>query len=521
MKILFYNWVDYLDDEKRGGGVTVYQRNVINALQDTSDVDAWFLSAGISYDIGNAAPRWDHIKHGGAENKDKRFEVVNSGVLAPSHHSFGNPAQFDHPETVEVIADFVEKNGPFDVLHLNNLEGVPATVLALKERFPEMRVILSLHNYYPFCPQVNLWHNEKKACSNFKNGRKCVHCLPSQHDERVIRLANGVAFSFKKNNIRPGTRIFDRAFIPAMRLARHGLRAYRKLRPQKQATQPAALETRSLPIEGSPLRQLKPLHPTFRERRETFVQMINTHCDAVLCVSDRVGEIAKQYGIDPAIVHTSYIGTRQAERFDDTSPKEHFLKPDGTITLGYLGYMRRDKGFYFLLDALEALPEETAARIHLVVAARNSDGEAMERLELLDDQLGSVLYADGYSHDDLDDILETVDVGVVPVLWEDNLPQVAIEMHARHIPIITSNMGGAQELANAPAMTFAAGSKSGFRSCLVTLLNGEIDSAAYWKTAARPVSMSEHMDDLLMHYRAEAPSQDREDTTAILSAGAA
>ena len=24
MKILLYNWVDYLDDEKRGGGVTVY-----------------------------------------------------------------------------------------------------------------------------------------------------------------------------------------------------------------------------------------------------------------------------------------------------------------------------------------------------------------------------------------------------------------------------------------------------------------------------------------------------------------
>ena len=46
--------------------------------------------------------------------------------------------------------------------------------------------------------------------------------------------------------------------------------------------------------------------------------------------------------------------------------------------------------------------------------------------------------------------------GVVPVLWHDNLPQVAIEMHARHIPLLTSDMGGAQELGNCPEMVFAA-----------------------------------------------------------------
>ena len=51
MKVLFYNWVDYLDDEKRGGGVTVYQRNVIRALEAVEDVETVFLSSGISYDL--------------------------------------------------------------------------------------------------------------------------------------------------------------------------------------------------------------------------------------------------------------------------------------------------------------------------------------------------------------------------------------------------------------------------------------------------------------------------------------
>ena len=57
----------------------------------------------------------------------------------------------------------------------------------------------------------------------------------------------------------------------------------------------------------------------------------------------------------------------------------------------------------------------------------------------------------------IDAIISQMDVGLVPVMWEDNLPQVAIEMHARHVPLLTSDLGGAQELANFPEMVFKAG----------------------------------------------------------------
>jgi len=32
MRVLYYNWVDYLDDEKRGGGVSVYLNNLMAAM---------------------------------------------------------------------------------------------------------------------------------------------------------------------------------------------------------------------------------------------------------------------------------------------------------------------------------------------------------------------------------------------------------------------------------------------------------------------------------------------------------
>ena len=140
MRILYYNWVDYLDDEGRGGGVSVYQANLLRRLEETPGVEAVFLSSGLAYDLCNRTPRWEPLRHGPG-SKTPRFEIVNSGCLSPSHHSFGNNTQVAHPETELVFSDFLQAHGPFDVVHFNNLEGVPANVLALRATFPNTRFV--------------------------------------------------------------------------------------------------------------------------------------------------------------------------------------------------------------------------------------------------------------------------------------------------------------------------------------------------------------------------------------------
>ena len=496
MKVLFYNWVDYLDDEGRGGGVSLYQRNLMAALDAEGDIETVFLSAGISHDLIARKPRWERVRHGPATDRARRFEIVNSGALSPSHHSFGNAAQLSHPATAAAFFDFVARTGPYDVIHFNNLEGLPAEVLTLKARWPGTRVILALHNYYPVCPQVNLWHRERENCTDFDAGRKCVDCLPFKPDERLVRGANALAFTLKKRGIRPGTRAFDGLFRPALGLGvRAGRLAARLRRRLKGAPAPAA--TRPLP-DATP----------FAARRAEMVRLINTHCDRVLCVSGRVGTVAARHGIAPELLETSYIGTAQAEKFATTAPRDAMTGADGTLTLAFLGYMRRDKGFYFLLDALEALPAETAARIRLVVAAGAREQSTMDRLAALGTRLAELRHADGYSHDGLDDLLADVDVGVVPVLWEDNLPQVAIEMHARHIPLLTSDLGGAQELGNCPQMVFRAGDAADFAARIAAILDGAVSPQKYWRAAMAPTSMAEHVAALRAVYAAPAKNRD-------------
>ncbi|WP_238368587.1 glycosyltransferase [Mesobacterium pallidum] len=517
MKILFYNWVDYLDDEKRGGGVSVYQRNIIQALDKQPGVDCTFLSSGISYDLLDSKPRWDRIKHGPNENRQNRYEIVNSGCLSPSHHSFGSEGQLDDPATVEVFHQFIAEKGPFDVIHFNNLEGIPAKALRIKEKWPDTRVVFSLHNYYPMCPQVNLWYQERENCTDFDDGRKCEHCLPHQHDTRIVQLANSVAYNLKKVGVRPGSRLFDRGFGPAMRVAGKTARVYNT---RIRKGRPASATSTSTTGASKLLKRVEASNLKFTRRRREMVQLINTHCDQVLCVSARVGQVAKRYGIAPALIRTSYIGTRHAEKFAQTTPAKSIVRPDGTVTIAYLGYMRRDKGFFFLLDALEALPQDIAARVNVMICSRLVDQHTMDRITNLSTRVASMLFADGYKHDELDELLSEVDLGVIPVLWEDNLPQVAIEMHARHIPLLTSDLGGAQELGNCRDLVFRAGDEKDFADRLKLVLDGKISTKKYWEGAMTPYSMEDHIAELLEVYNAparaietlEAPAPDKRGT---------
>lgn len=488
MRILYYNWVDYRDPARRGGGVSVYQTNLIEGFAARGGVETAFLSAGVVHDLRPGKPRVITVQ--GGENP--RYALVNSGVVAPAHAHFGGAAQLDHPPTEAAFAAFIERTGPWDVIHFNNLEGLPAQVLALRSRWPNTRFVLSLHNYYPFCPQVNLWHGEVETCPGFDAGRRCATCLTAQPEPRSVRLFYGVERALSRIGVTPGSVLHDKGFRPVLGLAWRTLRCLLRLRHRRRAALAASpAPARQRRIDGAP----------FARRRARMIALINGHCDAVICVSDRVRQIAEEFGLDPARLHTRYIGTREAAQWPLTQPRDSLLRPDGTLRLAYLGYMRRDKGFYFLMRALTALSPEMARRVRLTVAAGTGEPDAMALMAQAAGALAELRHVNGYSHDQLEAILSDVDLGVVPVIWEDSLPQVAIEMHARHIPLLTSDRGGARELGRCPDLVFRAGDAQDFAAALARVLDGAVQPARYWDNTMPPVGMPEHLDALVALYR--------------------
>ncbi len=465
MRVLHYNWADPEDRAGRGGGVRSYLRALVTEQARLPGYRVTTLASGLHHDLRARPPRVQQIRAG-------HFEIVNARPLAPSQADFATPAQISHHATEAAFADFLRATGPYHVVHFHTLEGLPARVLALAAQMTGGHVCLSLHNYHPFCPQVNLWWRESAACTDYADGARCTTCLPATPNPASVRRAYQLATLCTRARVGPGHWLHDRLVQPGLRRIWHLLKRPGQSRPA--APESDAQATR------------------FRNRRADMVALINQHCARVLAVSRRTEALARGFGLERVTTH--YIGTPHAAKWTQNAPRRWpaSFTPERPLRLCYLGYMRTDKGFAFLLEALAALPPEQAARVHLSVAARRGVPVMMERMMALKGHLAGLDWRDGYGACDLDAILAQTDLGVVPPLWQDNLPQTALEMHARRIPLMTSDRGGAQELGGTQALTFRAGDIAAFTACLARVLAGKVALDAYWARARMPHDMAAH-----------------------------
>jgi len=491
MKILYYNWVQFDDPEKRGGGVSVYLKNLIGQLLK-QNLDVYFLCSGLSYNYFKYDTYIRRTKNIFG-NDCKTFEIVNSRVMSPGHFSFHtiNDA-IENREMTEVFYEFLKENGPFDVIHFHNLEGIPLGFLKLTQKFPSTKVYLTLHNYFPFCPQVNLWHREKQNCRNYLDGARCVNCLTYEPPYQAAIRAHQLAFMLKFLGFGPETRFFNLVFKHINKLKR----AYRWI---YSITHPLATvynlhdQNNKLTIEGLKSAKL------YAERRQFYVSVLNEYCHGIIAVSKRTAALAEGFNIHGSKLSVLYIGTEQAEHIE---LKREPPETDEVISFLYMGYMRKDKGFYFFLEVLENLPREIASKMRIVIAAPITDDYVVQKLKGIADKYHEIIVYDGYTHSNLPGLLKDAHVGIVPVLWEDNLPQVAIEMVSNGIPIITSDLGGSAELSQCKKFVFKAGSEEQIERVINGIIDDPSSLKSYWDETLTLRTMSMHIDELFKLYGA-------------------
>jgi glycosyltransferase involved in cell wall biosynthesis len=483
--------VQFDDPEKRGGGVSVYLRNLIGQLVKQNQ-DVYFLCSGLSYNLFKSDTYIRRTKNIFGNNC-RTFEIVNSRVMSPGHFSFHTIKDtIENREMTEVFYEFLKENGPFDVIHFHNLEGIPLNFLKLTREFPSTKAYLTLHNYFPFCPQVNLWHREKQNCRNYLDGARCVNCLTYEPPYQAAIRAHQLAFMLKSLGFGPETRFFNFVFRHVNRLKRVYRWIYSKTHP------PATVNNlpdhnKKIVIEG--LKSAK----VYAERRRFYVSVLNEFCHRIIAVSQRTAALAKDFNVQGSKLSVLYIGTEQAEHI---KLKRKPPEKGEVISFLYMGYMRRDKGFYFLLEVLESLPRESTSKIRIVIAAPITDDYVVERLKGLADKYYEIIVHDGYTHSNLPGILKGVHVGIIPVLWEDNLPQVAVEMVSNGIPIITSDLGGSAELSQCKKFVFKAGSKERIEQVINGIVDDPSSLKSYWDETLTLQTMSMHIDELFKLYRA-------------------
>ena len=463
-KILIYNWLPYDNPWHWGGGVTIYCKNLIDTIiKKYPFAQIYFLSSGFAY----SAERLEtFVRRIGSFYGDRcrQYEIVNSPVPASQDKLFVNPlVALENQGLKNIFKKFIEENGPFTAIHFNNIEGISLDVLDLKKDFPKTNFIYSMHNYVPICV-TGFYYQRHNHCNCNPNhtAEDCMLCT-----RKIIRRNNAEDVYKSAQFGIPHEKCCSKA---------RWLKTFDFERLDEDVAEEDILKF-----------------------AQTATEKLNKNCDWLLAVSKRVREIAEENGLDKDKLRVSYIGTEVAKRQVGKS----LYKPKKGLKIVFLGnsISYEEKGYPFLLDALAMLDEKYASQIDMVLTVR--EPEHAEIYQLLK-KYRSVKVIQGYTHDDLVNIFNGCNLSIVPVLWEDNLPQIAIESVAYGVPVLASSCGGASELTASPLFRFEGGHAEDLLDKIKHFVDHPEDLEKYWAGHSGLKTMDEHWKELVQYYGLKA-----------------
>lgn len=175
------------------------------------------------------------------------------------------------------------------------------------------------------------------------------------------------------------------------------------------------------------------------ERRREGIRMLREDIDVHLAVSRRVRDLYVQNGDDPA--HVRVLRQEPPEvaaiwqRTGSCRPIVDELRRP--LRIGFLGSVLPHKGVHVLVQALQLLPAGSA----VCVVLGDQQPHYLTQLQQLD-ATRRVHFHGAYAQQALPELLGTLDVVVVPSVWDDCAPYVVAEALAARCPVIGSRSGG-------------------------------------------------------------------------------
>ena len=115
---------------------------------------------------------------------------------------------------------------------------------------------------------------------------------------------------------------------------------------------------------------------------------------------------------------------------------------NSSLTFFFGGSFNEFKGLHIVLEAFTQI---TSDKISLKIYGSGVYEDYNDRLKLLAKDDERIEFCGVFSEDQIGDILNTVDVAIVPSLWYENYPLVLHEALACDVPVVASNIGGMAE----------------------------------------------------------------------------
>jgi len=305
--------------------------------------------------------------------------------------SFRN--SFDHPEIESYIRGLLI-NQRFDVLHL--ISGYLVTGCAISAALVcQVPMVVTLTDYWFICPRINLIRSTGEMCGGPYNALDCTRCLLVQ--SRRYRIP-------------------EQVLPPLANLAWRFFERSRKLR------------------------RYLPLYEEVARREHLLIERLNS-ADAITIPTN---------SLRPRLVRAGVADCFQLSRHgiipQDLGIQSAEKSISSLLRFGYLGQVLSSKGVDLLARAYQRLVVEYG-EISLSIWGEASDQSAyVTKLKAMLKGVPRAAMMGRYEPAQLGDILQEIDVLVVPSRWPEIGPFTILEAFAAKTPVIAARIGNMPEL---------------------------------------------------------------------------
>jgi glycosyltransferase involved in cell wall biosynthesis len=387
----------------RRGGLTAYTQDLMGRqVRDGHEVSYFF--SGRQYPFARAP----HLR-GWVGNGADMFELINSPLI---DHGRQPELEVSAP-VVEQLFEGVLREWRPEVIHVQELAGLPSSLLELA-RDAELPVVVTLQDYFPLCPTFKLVDSAGRVCLRREIGADCVATVAGEPQPPGLMIEATVGFHL--NQRLPG-RVLGSRRGPLIRTV---------------ARRVAAFELRRRGYE-----RVAASADAYQRRRDLGVERLG-RAEVLIAMSERVAEIYAELGVDPERLRVMQLTLAHIEKLNPRPPRT----AGRPLTFGTLaGFESVAKGGRLLIAALRALADSAAAGCYRLLVF----GHIHPELAALAADVPAIEIRGPYVPEEQDTLLDEVDVGLVPSIWEEAYAYVGIEFLAKGIPVIANAIGGMRD----------------------------------------------------------------------------
>lgn len=332
-------------------------------------------------------------------------------------------AEYERRCDRQIYVSFLKETMP-DAIHIHTLMGVHREFIEAASEL-NIRTVFTTHDYFGICPKVNLYRYGV-TCENDHDCQDCIQCNVKALSIKKIRIIQSPMYRLAKNTVL--------------------VRYFRK----KHRSNFFSFESiPDMPVEKS---QIPVLAEEYRKLREYYISILSM-IDFVHFNSRLTESVYKRYFIPKdskvmTITHRNIADNR----------KTNYWSPKDIMRITVLAPAKPFKGFNILKDALDELWNSGVKNFELKIFDSVQDKSKYMKIQ-----------EEGFSYDQLGDILADTDVVIAPSVWYETFGFTVLEAISYGVPVIVSDHVGAKDIIGAGGIVVKAGSKESLKAAILSL----------------------------------------------------